>query len=152
MFFDLYETLGANPTAMNMSEVFTSLQQNVIDGQENAVDTILSYKVNEVQDYITCWNGVYDAVSFNCSPKFWDSLSTEDQQMVKECAEEAMAYQRQVNRDNEAEILDEFAQTMTVTTLTDEETEAFRQATAPVYDTWYDKIGAEMMNAFGYTK
>lgn len=72
--------------------------------------------------------------------------------MVKECAEEAMAYQRQLNRDNEAEILEEFAQTMTVTTLTDEETEAFRQASASVYDTWYDKIGAEMMNAFGYTK
>ena len=40
MFFDLYDALGANPTSMNMSEVFTSLQQNVIDGQENAVDTI----------------------------------------------------------------------------------------------------------------
>ena len=75
MFFDLYNALGANPTAINMSEVFTSLQQGVVDGQENAVDTFMSYNLNEVQSYITCWNGVYDAVAFVASPQFMSGLS-----------------------------------------------------------------------------
>lgn len=152
MFFDLYGALDANPTAMNMGEVFTSLQQGVIDGEENAVDTIKSYKINEVQKYITCWNGVYDAVSFTVSPKFWDSLSEEDQKLVKDSAAKAMEYQRQVNRDSVDGILEEFGKTMTVTELTEEETKAFKDAANPVYDTWYDKIGEEMMTAFGYTK
>lgn len=48
MFFDLYGQLGADPTAMNMSEVFSALQQGVVDGQENAVDTAKSYRLSEV--------------------------------------------------------------------------------------------------------
>lgn len=152
MFFDLYQTLGANPTAINMSEVFTSLQQGVVDGQENAVDTTRSYKLNEVQDYITCWNGVYDAVSFVASPKFLDRLSEEDQQMIKDCAEQAMKYQRELSRSSEEDILKEFEQTMTVTKLSDEEIQAFKDAVQPVYDKWYGAIGADIMTAFGYTK
>jgi tripartite ATP-independent transporter DctP family solute receptor len=152
MFFDLYEALGANPTAINMSEVFTSLQQGVVDGQENAVDTARSYKLSEVQSYITCWNGVYDAVAFVGSPQFWDSLSAEDQQLVKDCAKQAMDFQRETARASEAEILDEFEETMTITTLSDEEVQAFKDAVQPVYDKWFDAIGADVMAAFGYTK
>jgi tripartite ATP-independent transporter DctP family solute receptor len=152
MFFDLYETLGANPTAINMSEVFTSLQQGVVDGQENAVDTARSYKLNEVQSYITCWNGVYDAVAFVGSPKFWDGLSAEDQQLVKDCAKQAMDFQRETARASEEAILGEFEETMTITKLNDEEIQAFKDAVQPVYDKWYDAIGADVMAAFGYTK
>lgn len=152
MFFDLYETLGANPTAINMSEVFTSLQQGVVDGQENAVDTARSYKLNEVQDYVTCWNGVYDAVSFVASPKFMESLSEADQALIYECAEEAMKFQKEASRASEEEVLAEFEETMTITKLTDEEINAFFEAVQPVYDKWYDAIGADIMAAFGYTK
>ncbi len=152
MFFDLYETLGANPTAINMSEVFTSLQQGVVDGQENAVDTDKSYKLNEVQKYITCWNGVYDSVAFVASPKFMDSLSDEDKALIYECAEEAMAFQRDEQRAAEEDILAEFGQTMTVTKLTDDEVNVFKDAVQPVYDKWYDLIGADLMQAFGYSK
>ena len=152
MFFDLYETLGANPTAINMSEVFTSLQQGVVDGQENAVDTILSYKLNEVQGQITCWNGVYDAVAFVASPKFMDSLSDADKELVYKCAKEAMDEQKQKQRDSEQEILDTFRKTMNVVELNDDEIAAFKDAVKPVYDKWYDSIGADVMTAFGYTK
>ena len=152
MFFDLYETLGANPTAINMSEVFTSLQQGVVDGQENAVDTDKSYKLNEVQKYITCWNGVYDSVAFVASPKFMDSLSDDDKALIYECAEEAMAFQREEQRATEEEILAEFGQTMTVTKLTDDEINVFKDAVQPVYDKWYDLIGADLMETFGYSK
>lgn len=152
MFFDLYGALGANPTSLNMSEVFTSLQQDVVDGQENAVDTIRSWKINEVQKHITLWNGVYDAVAFVASPKLMDSLSDEDKELIYDCAKQAMEFQRQTNRAAEESILEEFSKTMKITTLTAEETEAFKEAVKPVYDKWYDKIGADVMEAFGYKR
>lgn len=152
MFFDLYQALGANPTAINMSEVFSSLQQGVVDGQENAVDTTLSYKLNEVQNNITLWNGVYDAVAFVGSPKFMAKLSKEDQQMIQKCAEQAMQYQVKEIRSSEKSVLDTFKKTMTITTLTADEQKAFKEAVKPVYDKWYSKIGAEIMTAFGYKK
>lgn len=149
MFFDLYNALGANPTAMNMSEVFSALQQGVVDGQENAVDTAKSWKINEVQDYITLWNGVYDAIPLVASPKLMDNLSEEDKALFYDCARQAMEFQRKINRENEATILEEFSKSITVTTLTEEETEAFKKAVKPVYDSWYNKIGADIMKAFG---
>lgn len=150
MFFDLYNALGANPTSINMSDVFTSLQQGVVDGQENAVDTTRSYKLQEVQDHITCWNGVYDAVSFQASPVFWDKIGEDDQKIIKECAEKAMAEQVESVRASESDILKEFEETMTVTYLTDEETKAFQDAVQPVYDKWVDAIGLDLLTAFGY--
>ena len=152
MFFDLYNALGANPTAINMSEVFTSLQQGVVDGQENAVDTFMSYNLNEVQSYITCWNGVYDAVAFVASPQFMSGLSEDDQKLVQDCAKQAMDFQRETSRASEKDILDKMGETMTVTYLSDEEIGAFREAAAGVYDQWYDAIGADIMTAFGYEK
>ena len=137
MFFDLYNALGANPTAINMSEVFTSLQQGVVDGQENAVDTFMSYNLNEVQSYITCWNGVYDAVAFVASPQFMSGLSEDDQKLVRDCAKQAMDFQREISRAGEQEILTRMGETMTVTYLSDEEIGVFRDAAAGVYDQWY---------------
>lgn len=151
MFFDLYTELGANPTSINMSDVFTSLQQGVVDGQENAIDTTNSYKLQEVQKYLTCWNGVYDAVSFQASPVFWGTLSADDQAVVKKCAEQAMAEQVTSVRNSEAEILKEFEDVgMTVTVLTDEEVSVFKEAVKPVYEKWTPAIGEDILKAFGY--
>lgn len=153
MFFDLYTALNANPTSINMSDVFTSLQQGVVDGQENAVDTTRSYKLQEVQGHITCWNGVYDAVSLQASPAFWNSISAEDQGIIKRCAAQAMAEQVEAVRASESDILAEFEQAgMTVTHLTDEETAMFKEAVQPVYDKWVDAIGVELLESFGYAK
>lgn len=151
MFFDLYGQLGADPTAMNMSEVFSALQQGVVDGQENAVDTAKSYRLNEVQDYISCWNGVYDAVAFVASPVFWERVG-DDAAMIQECAEQAMAEQVASCRAAEESILAEFEKDMTITRLTDEEIAAFKTAVAPVYDIWTDKIGLDLLTKFGYEK
>lgn len=153
MFSDLYGILGTNTTTINMGEVFTSLQQGVVDGQENAVDTALSYKIQEVQKYMTCWNGVYDPLLFSASPAFWSTLSEEDQQMFLDCAAEAMQYQVEQNRQTEQEIWATFEEAgCHVTHLTDEQIAAFQEATRPVYDQWYDQIGEELFAAFGYTK
>lgn len=151
MFFDLYSALGADATAMNMSEVFTALQQGVVDGQENAVDTAKSYRLDEVQKYITCWNGVYDAVAFVASPVFWDKVS-EDSDTIRACAEQAMQEQIESCRASESGILKEFESKMTVTYLTDLQVAAFKEAVMPVYDLWEGKIGAELLAAFGYAK
>ncbi len=152
MLFKLYNSLGANTVAINMSEVYSALRQGVIDGQENGVDTARSYRIFEVTKYVTCWNGVYDAILFNASNKFWNTLSDEEKEIFRRCAKEAMAYQRELARSGEAATLAECEKTMTVTHLTDEEKKAFRQASQTVYDEWHDVIGADLMTAFGYSK
>lgn len=149
MFFDLYKALGANPTSINMGEVFTSLQQGVVDGQENAVDTTKSFKLNEVQNYITCWNGVYDSIAFIVSPKFWENLNENDKNLILSCAKQAMKEQRMEQRAQEAKILKEFSDDMTITTEKDIDIAAFKEKVKPVYNQWCEKIGPNVVSAFG---
>lgn len=52
LFVDTWQALGARPTPMAFSEVFTALQQNTLEGQENPLSLIESASFNEVQDYV----------------------------------------------------------------------------------------------------
>lgn len=151
LFLDVYNTIGANTTSISMDEVFTALQQNVVEGQENAVDTTYSYNLQEVQKFCSCWNGIYDPLLFSASPEFWMGLSDEDRAIFQECADETMAYQIDFARSQEEEILQKFEDAgCHVTRAEDIDVEAFKEAVAPVYNSWKDKVGADMLKAFGF--
>jgi len=100
--------MGANPTPVTYSEVYTSLQQGTIDGQENPYDTIRSGKIHEVQKYMTIWNYSYDPLILSVSGKVWNSLSDEDKAIFKEAGEVAMKKQIEESRKMDAEIIEQF--------------------------------------------
>ncbi|MGE4485673.1 MAG: TRAP transporter substrate-binding protein [Oscillospiraceae bacterium] len=102
---DTFRALGANPTAMGWSEVFTSLQQGTIDGQENPFTGIWTAGIYEVQPYISKTAHVYDWVVFVIGQDFYDDLTAEQQKVVDEAGEiarETMA-SLSAQRDAEAE-------------------------------------------------
>ena len=107
IFIDLYrDYFGANPTAMDFSEVYTSLQQKTIDGQENPIAVFDSSKFAEVQQYVTLWDGVRDTTIWVMSSKTLDKLSEEDQQLVRDCATEALDWGNDYLAENEQQIID----------------------------------------------
>lgn len=57
VYMNVFDALGANPTAMSWSEVFTAIQQGTIDGQENSCSITKSAKMDEVQKYMTTGYG-----------------------------------------------------------------------------------------------
>ena len=152
MYVELFKSLGADPTSMNFSEVFTALQQGTIDGQENPYDTIRSGKIQEVQKYMTIWNYSYDPIVLSASSKLWDSLSDEDKAVFQEAAEVACAKEVEESRKMDSEIVQEFKDSgMEVTELTAEQVAAFQEAVAPIYEQYRDVIGEDVFAAFGYT-
>jgi len=149
MYISLFKELGADPTAMNFAEVFTSLQQGAIDGQENPLDVIYSSKFQEVQKYISLWNYSYDALILGMNKDKFESFDEETQNILKECAVEACAYQRKLNREKGEEQLEFFKeQGMQVTELTDEQIAAFQEKVKPVYDEYEPIIGKELLDLF----
>ncbi len=149
---DTFTLMGADPTVMTFSEVFTALQQGTIDGQENPTDPIVSSKLYEVQSYLTRWNYAYDCLIFTCSQKLWDSLSEEEQAIFQECADAACAAEIEASRaadDANFAMMEENG--MTITDLTDEEVQAFKDMVAPIYDDYREQITDEVFAAFGYT-
>jgi tripartite ATP-independent transporter DctP family solute receptor len=149
MYLDLFKELGADPTAMNFAEVFTSLQQGTIDGQENPLNVITSSKLYEVQDHISLWNYSYDPLVLGVNKELYDSLDPETQTILRDAAVEAMAYQKKINREADAELLQLLKdEGMTVTELSDEQVKAFQDKMSPVYDKYTDIIGKDLLDAF----
>lgn len=152
MWMDTFKMLGADPTVMSFSEVFTALQQGTIDGQENPTDPIMSSKLYEVQKYMTRWNYAYDFLVLSVSNKLWDSLSDEDKAIFQEAATAACAEQVKQSREADAENFKLFEENgMEIIDLTPEETDAFKEAVQPLYDQYREQVTDEVFEAFGYT-
>lgn len=147
LFLDIFRELGADPITMNFAEVFTSLQNGTIDGQENPIDAIYANGLPEVQEYMSVWNYVYDPLILGMNIDLFNSLSAGDQKIVIEAAAEANEFQIAVTREAEAKQLVEMKETMTVSELSPEQIAAFREALRPVYDLYADKWTAEVAEA-----
>jgi tripartite ATP-independent transporter DctP family solute receptor len=145
---DAWKALGANPTPMAFTELFTALQQGTIDGQENPYPTILLSKYPEVQKHVSNTNHVYTPFIFLFSKKIWEELSAEQQEVIAKAAVEAGEFNRQRNREVADESLETLKKEMTYTEIKDGEFEKFQEAVKPVIDKYKDKIGAEIVDEF----
>ncbi len=86
---------GANPTPMSFSEVYTSLQNGTIDGQENPYETIVGNALYEVQDYIITTNHLPHILSLVTGASLYDNLNEDEQAVLDQAVEEAKAYARE---------------------------------------------------------
>ena len=94
LFVDVWAALGAQPTPMAFSEVFTSLQNGTIDAQENPLALIRSASFNEVQSHVNMTEHVRSWIYLTIAESTWNKLSAEDQAAVMEAAARAQAYER----------------------------------------------------------
>lgn len=92
LFVEAWKAVGAIPVVMAFSEVFTALQQGVIDAQENPYDLIYNASFYEVQKYVNETEHVIGWVWTVLGKKQFESLSKELQKAVLEAAQEAQAY------------------------------------------------------------
>lgn len=92
-----FEAMGAKVVTMPISEVYSALEQNVIDAQENPITQIYSDGFYEVQDYIAITNHQYQAAYLLLSEQTFQSLSEEQQNAVLEAAEEVQKYERDLH-------------------------------------------------------
>ena len=94
-YVESYKALGAQPTPMAYSELYLALQQKVIDGGETTPDQFVSDKFIEVSKYFNMTHVNIHPALLIMSKTRWDSFSADEQKMVKEAADEAMAYARE---------------------------------------------------------
>lgn len=124
--------LGAQAVPMSWGEVYTSLQTGVIDGQENPVAIISSFKINEVQKYLSLTGHFYSPAPLTMSLKKFQALKPEHQKAFLSAALKAAAYERKLIRDNEAkQLADLKAAGMQVDNV---DKAVFVKAMSPVYD------------------
>lgn len=144
---ELYQTLftafGAAATPMNFSEVSTALITNVIDGQENPLNTIVDNSLYEIQDYLIMTNHMPTNLGMWINLNSFNSLSESQQQALQEAAYEATCWAHdEVAVRNEQDLQTCIDNGMTVI---DEENgldyEAFQKIAMSMYDTFADDWG-----------
>lgn len=114
LFVAAWQAIGANPTPMAFSEVFTSLQNGTIDGQENPLALFKSGGFYEVQKVINKTEHVRSWIYLTISEMSWEKLSEADQAALMEAAKRTQAYERELfTADETALVADLEAQGVT---------------------------------------
>lgn len=141
-----WKVLGANPTPMAYTDVFTALQQHVIDGQENPFPTIYDGKFYEVQKYMSTTGHVYSPFIFVYSSQLFEKLPAEDQAIFKEVAKATEPVNREINRADAQSCREKMeAAGMEVTDLTMEQKQVFQDLLTPIWGDFTDVFGEEAL-------
>ena len=151
-FNDIFTALGANPTQMSWADAQPALTTGAVDGQENPLTIYSVLNMHELgQTNVTLWRYLADPLIFAVNQEVWDSFTPEDQEIVREAAIEAGAHGIEVARagltDDDQSLIEEIrGYGVDIVSLTDEERQAFIDATRPVYEEWRESIGAEIVD------
>ncbi len=118
---------------MSQADVYSALEQGVLDGWENSPITLYTLKLYEVTDYVSWTRHFMTPDLFAISAKTWDSLTEEQQQIIREEAQAAVEFERSIWAENTEEavaaLIEEGVEFNDVADL-----DAFRQATSSLWD------------------
>jgi C4-dicarboxylate-binding protein DctP len=150
-----FKAVGAIPQVMPFSEVYSALQQHVIDGQENTNSNIYTKKFYEVQKYMSVSNHGYLGYLVVMSKKFWNSLPDDLKKAVKQAMKEATAKEREyaiaLDKSQFAKI-EEYAKKsgkLEITVLTPEQIAEWKKVMEKIYPKFYDPklIGKDLIES-----
>ena len=143
----VFEALGAQPISMSFSEVFTGLQQKVIDGQESPLSTIDSSSFAEVQKYLSLTGHFWTNECLLINEPLWQSLSPEWQTILQEEVDACETRIREKNVIIDEELIAKLeSEGMQVNEV---DKAAFSELLQPLYKEWEGKvIGSELMDAY----
>ena len=128
----IWECLGAAPIPMSLSEVYTSIQTGVVQGQENDIALTLSLKFYEVAPYCVMTDHVAYEGSFYFNEEEYQSYPDELKQIIQEAGEEIKLKSRNMIKEQEMECMKQI-EDMGVT-ICRPDLEEFKKAPAVMYD------------------
>ncbi len=146
---ETWKAMGTNAVPMSYAEVFTALETRAVDGQENALIHMYANKIYEVQKYITLTSHVYTPCAMVVSAKYWDTLTPEDQQALRQAALDAMKFFRKGMKAADIDVADKLtARGVIIAPLPPAEIAVIRERVQPVVAKFSPMIGEEFVKEF----
>lgn len=141
-----FRLLGANPVAMDVKELYSALEQHVVDGQENPYTVISANRFGEVQKYLSNSGHFFDLIAVVASKKAFEQMKPEHRKAVREAMATTVAFERKLAAESEGKALAELKTKMTYTEISPAAREEMRKAAASVIDSVVKKrAGAELV-------
>ena len=143
------KALGANPQVMAFSEVYSGLQQGVVDGTENPMSNLYTQKMHEVQKHLTLSDHGYLGYAVIVNKKFWDNLPADLRTTLNQAMEDATVFERKIAQEENDQALAKVkaAGTTQVYVLPFRDRVVWQKAMLPVHKEFEEKIGREFIQA-----
>lgn len=128
---EMITTMGGQPFTTPFLEVYPALQTGTLDAAENSPPSFYSTKHYELAKYLTLTEHAVAPEAILISQKTWDTLSTEDQEMIRQATKDSTVYQKQLWKEYTEQSMVKLKE-QGVTIITPNK-DLFRQALAPLY-------------------
>lgn len=146
LFVKFFQTVGANPTPMAFTEVYTALQLGTIDGQENPVEVPLANRFYEVQNHLNLTGHIGDGYILAFNKDSWGGFPEEIQAALREAAAETAAFKADYDIGQEAKIIEELkGHGMEVHELAPDSKEQLQEIALEIYPQFEGLVGKEFM-------
>jgi tripartite ATP-independent transporter DctP family solute receptor len=146
LYEDTWMALGTLPVALPMDEVYTALEQGVIDGLEMPTDSLYYNGYHEKAKYLALTDHMMYLQYLFINASLWNSLSPEDRKIIEDCAADAEKYHNKLRDDSlDTIVKDMQARGVTVSAV---DVASFKAACDPVLRKWMDTWGQEVYDAF----
>jgi tripartite ATP-independent transporter DctP family solute receptor len=141
-----FKALKADPTPIAFGELYTALQQGVVDGQENPIPITYSQRFYEVQKFLSLTGHLNTPLCLLISQKTWDLLTLSHKTIIQKAADISRDQERRENREQAESLLTEMEKSgLKVNKLTPENKKGFAQLVEPVYQQFKPVIGGNWL-------
>jgi len=142
-----FRALGANPVAMDIKELYSALQQGVVDGQENPFSVINASRYFEVQKFVSNTGHFFDFINVVANRKAFEVLPAAQQKALRDSMAKAVAWQRGRAQAEENESVAEIKKRgMTYDEVSPQFRAQMRKASAGVVEDVKKRVGADFVN------
>ncbi len=146
---DLYKLLGASPTPLAFPEIFTGLQQGVIEATDGTLDSSHASKQYEVAKFLTETNHLHGFHFYVANKAWFSKLAPEMQELIARRFKEYIDLELKMSREYEDQIREIYKKEgVQFKTLSDKEREDFKASTRPIHDQFRSSIGEAFMTQF----
>lgn len=156
VYMETFRQVGASPVGIPFPELYNSLQQGVIDAQENPLLTSILIKATEVAKYVTNTDHILTECIIIVSPSVWDRLSESQKTIFKEAAQVCIQTNREVNQKLHQSLpkvglsVEAYCEQndVQVVELSDQQRQAFAEAMQPIWTKYREILGPEYFDFF----
>lgn len=142
--FEYWKALGAEPISLPFNEVYTALQLDLVEAQENPMATIVGSKLYEQQKYIIITNHFMHYNALFMSKAFFDNLAAEHQTLIKEVMPQVMEFSIKYSTKAEIEARKQIIKAgLEIINLSAETQEEIRKKTVPVLDSLFESKASD---------
>jgi C4-dicarboxylate-binding protein DctP len=143
-----FKAVGANPQVLPFSEVYSALQQKVVDACENPLSNFFTQKFFEVQSDLTMSNHGYLGYMVVTNKLFWNKLNDGQRQIITQAMKDSTAFANKLALEMDEKYLKEIKASgkTTIHTLTPDQRKLWKEKLMPIYPQFEEKIGKDLID------